>query len=232
MELYGEELEVIDWKHDERGIPTHVVGLTQDPDPSILMEGPAEQIRMAGFKANMRPVSLPRNTREDHYTLKNDDRLSEAWGAYSEGRDYGCGYTYDGDELVEVFERYVRVFHPGAVTYHANIATGCSQGDWAELMLWMDADAVEGEWGKYVPTQAHAQVRAYDCLKAYTDEFETAATGEAYAVHEVPLILSVDIDSDGTSGTLEIELDEVHAESCWGYAGHEHAVSAAKHEYL
>src|SRR5699024_1291866 len=153
-------------------------------------------------------------------------RLDEAWERLSE--------EYASDDAVEIFTRYAAAFHPRTVIHSVNLQTGCSQGDWVELIMWLEADVIDHEWTEHqawgVPLnvrRARATEQAYNCLKAHCEEFEQAATGEAYgvALHEVTMT---------QVGKLELGRPvevifylELPDDECRGYIGLDHAVEAA-----
>ena len=229
---FENEREIVGYAYDTNGIATHAASIIPDPEPMILMEGLASQFSDAGLKANIRIVREPSlaHLLSGYYELERGTRLDRAWDRFSE--------EYASDDAVEIFTRYAAVFHPRTVIHHVNLQTGCSQGDWVELIMWLEADVIDHEWTEHqawgVPLnvrRARAIEQAYNCLKAHCEEFEQAATGEAYgiALHELDVHVSYDGDPlDGSNDhTISFELGSPEDE-CWGYIGHDHAVESAK----
>ena len=229
---FENEREIVGYAYDTNGIATHAASIIPDPEPMILMEGLAEQFRSAGLYANIRIVREPwlAHLRKEYYELERGTRLDEAWDRFSE--------EYDSDDAVEIFTRYAAAFHPRTVIHHVNLTTGCSQGDWVELIMWLEADVIDGQWTRYqaldMPLnvrQAKATEYAYNCLTAHCEEFEQAATGEAYGIALHGLDISVSYDGDqvvgGNAHTINFELG-VAEDECWGYIGRDYAVEAAK----
>ena len=222
------DYEVIEYKMSAQGIPTHIAIKRPDNEPSILNEGLAEQFRMADLNPGIRVTDTPSFTqyRDGYYDNEGADRsLSRAWDRFEN--------EFGGDEAREVFARYVNVFRPGVAVYSVNLVNGCSQGDWVHLILWFDEATIDEKWTKYTRRhdrplnirRAQAIGQAFDCLKAYCDEHEAAATGEAYivAVHELDAVIDLDTpDIVGTVHEIQFELGSV-AEDCGGVIGDEHA---------
>ena len=229
---FENEREIVGYAYDTNGIATHAASIIPDPEPMILMEGLAAQFRDEGLRANIRIVREPflAHLNAEYYELERRTRLDEAWERLSE--------EFDPNDAVEMFTRYANIFHPRTVIHHVNLSTGCSQGDWVELIMWLEADVIDNQWTHYQARDMPLNVRraraieqAYNCLKAHCEEFEQAATGEAYgiALHELDISVSYDGDPvDGSNDhTISFELGSPEDE-CWGYIGHDHAVESAK----
>ena len=229
---FENEREIVGYAHDANGIATHAASIIPDPEPMILMEGLAEQFRIAGLYANIRIVREPwlAHLRKEYYELERGTRLDEAWDRFSE--------EYDHDDAVEIFTRYAAAFHPRTVIHPVNLSTGCSQGDWVELIMWLEADVIDNQWTHYqardMPLnvrQARATEQAYNCLKGHCEEFEKAATGEAYgiALHELDVHVSYDGDplDGGNDHTISFELG-LPEDECCGYIGDGYATEAAR----
>src|SRR5699024_531679 len=168
--------------------------------------------------------------REEYCELERVTRLDKAWDRLSG--------EFAPNDAVGVFTRYANICHPRTVIHHVNLTTGCSQGDWVELIMWLEADVIDHEWTEHqawgVPLnvrRARATEYAYNCLTAHCEEFEQAATGEAYgiALHELDISVSYDGDPAGGSNdhTIIFELGSPEDE-CWGHIGREYAVESAK----
>ena len=230
---FENEREIVGYAYDANGIATHAASIIPDPEPGILMDGLAEQFSSAGLKASIRIVREPwlAHLREEYYELERGTRLEEAWSKFE--------HEFHADDAVEVFTRYAAAFHPRTVIHHVNLSTGCSQGDWVELIMWLEADVIDSQWTKYmardmplIVRQAKATEYAYNFLTAHCEEFEQAATGEAYgiALHELDVHVSYDgdpLDSGGNDHTISFELG-LPEDECWGYIGRDYAVEAAK----
>ena len=232
MTDFENEREIVGYAYDTNGIATHAASIIPDPEPMILMEGLATQFSNAGLNANIRIVREPRlaHLRKEYYELERGTRLDKAWDRFSE--------EYASDDAVEIFTRYAAAFHPRTVIHHVNLNTGCSQGDWVELIMWLEADVIDKEWTNHqardMPLnvrQAKATEYAYNFLTAHCEEFEQAATGEAYgvALHELIVNISYDGDpvDDGNAHTIRFDLG-LPEDECWGYIGRDYAVEAAK----
>ena len=229
MYNYEAEREIVGYAYNANGFPTHAASIVPDPEPFITEEGFAAQLSNAGMRASVRIVREPRlaHLRSEYYELERGTRLEEAWERFSK--------EFHADDAVELFTRYANIFHPRTVTHHVNLTTGCSQGDWVELILWLEADEIDRQWTTYqardmplIVRQAKATEYAYECLKGHCEEFEKACTGDAYgiALHEITVNL-VDELKLGECMEVIFELGEPDDE-CWGYIGHEYAVEAAK----
>ena len=226
---YEAEREIVGYAYNANGFPTHAASIIPDPEPLITEEGFAARFSNAGMKASIRVIREPwlAHLRDEYYELKRETRMEEAWERFSE--------EFRTDDAVELFIRYARIFHPRAVVYHKTLRTGYSQGDWVELILWLEADEIDRQWTAYqardmplVVRQAKATEYAYECLKGHCEEFEKACTGDAYgiALHEIT-VTSIDELKLGECVEVIFELGEPDDE-CWGYIGYEYAVEAAK----
>src|SRR5699024_11434497 len=76
-----------------------------------------------------------------YYELGRGTRLDEAWERLSE--------EFDPNDAAEMFTRYANIFHPRTVIHSVNLQTGCSQGDWVELIMWLEADVIDHEWTEH-----------------------------------------------------------------------------------
>lgn len=221
------DYEVIDYKTSANGVPTHVAIKRLDPEPFILMDGLATQFTQTGIDVGIRVTGAPYLTSYRGGYYDNDGRdgsLSAAWSRFED--------EFDGDESREVFARYVNVFRPGVAVYDVDLHTGCSQGDWVNLILWMDEATIDREWTDFTDRSKPLNVRraealgqAYQCLKGHCKEFETAATGEAYIVSVHELDATVDLDTPdmiGTEHSIRFELGDI-VDDCGGVIGADYA---------
>ena len=228
---FENDREIIEYKFNDQGVPTHAATITPDIDPLILMDGFAAQFTMGGLEPGIRIAREPRlaHLNPDYYENAGPvSRLDEAWQRFA--------LEFDPDEAREVFARYAAVFRPGVVVYSVNMQTGCSQGDWVDLILWLDESEIDKNWTEYTDPALPRNVRraiatgqAYNCLKGICDEFEKAATGEVYvaAVHE--LEANMTLNGDPLSGEHTISFDlGFPVEDCGGFIGHKYAASEAR----
>ncbi len=226
---FESQREIVGYAHNDNGVPTHAASIIPDPEPAILMEGLAEQFRNAGLKANVRIVREPflAHLNDEYYELERGTQLDEAWDRFAE--------EYAPDDAVEIFTRYAAAFHPRTVIHTVNLQTGCSQGDWVELIMWLEADVIDDQWTRFqardmplIVRQARATEQAYNCLKGHCEEFEQAATGEAYgiALHEITMSY---VDGLELEERVEVifELGSPEDER-WGLLGREYAAEEAK----
>ncbi|MGV2479811.1 UNVERIFIED_CONTAM: hypothetical protein IGO34_23610, partial [Salmonella enterica subsp. enterica serovar Weltevreden] len=188
------------------GIPTHVASIIPDDDPDVLREGFATQFDQTGMDVGIRITGAPylSHLRNDYYELDGrDGHLLHAWERFA--NEFGANAARD------IFARWAGIFHPRTVVRSVDMFTGCSQGDWVELIVWVDEETVWQEFGHWStrPTTAtrwaEAVTKADDYIADVARAFEQAATGGAYRaeVHEVDATVSTADNLAETSITLE-----------------------------
>lgn len=90
-----------------------------------IYSGVTDYCDMAGIGA--RVVDAGYDVLESFYET-GDDRIAEALERY----------IADAWDALDVWERYVRVFHPSVAAEVVTLRTGYSQGDWVEVAVWSD----------------------------------------------------------------------------------------------
>lgn len=181
-----------------------------DIDSPPMYEGPHDYFQ-PGDDVTVRVISVNHSTRSDWFETKNSSAHDAAWERIHEGENAeGIGeYLRTDDEAVELFTRYMKIFHPMVPVVTKWIQTGYSQGDSAYLIAW--ADKQETDTLPAYKSAAYLHDQCIDML----DFIEKFALNQfAVAVYEEPIISAMSISEDEESAEIEIvwsEVDRMHS---------------------
>lgn len=116
----------------------------------------ADQMDYAGYgDVWLRATGMGRNTDPEYYACEGDAygdtdyaRIGEGWDRFSDHAGF------DGDRLVEVFSRWVRVFHPEYVALSRGVVGYC-QGERATFVAVVDTRTYDRTFPYIAQTKAH-----------------------------------------------------------------------------
>lgn len=134
-------METIAYTYTETGALAGRFVMDDDHDAPSTYEGPHDFFpALSEGRVTVRAVWTGRNVRDDYYETPGRSALDAAWERIREGENAeGIGqYLRTDDEAVELFTRYLRVFHPLVAVHDAWVTTGYSQGDTVRLIGWSD----------------------------------------------------------------------------------------------
>lgn len=194
------ETTTIAYVHNDHGIPVGRITMQDDHDAPCTYEGPHDYSPALADGITVRAVWVGRNNDESWYMTPNDSDHDEAWRRIREGENAeGIGqYIRTTDEVVELFTRYMRVFHPLVPVIGQWVTTGYSQGDTVRLIAWADKVPTDG------PAYQWASVMHERCRESleFIGEF---ARGQ---------FVSIAYDAM-TTDHMEVDGDEVTMEVSW-----------------
>lgn len=160
--------------------------------------------------ATVRIVSEPRLAHINHAYYEDTQEgphhgpLSAAWDRIVEDGDHSTYLDVDShEEAVEVFTRYARIFHPMTPVTRRTLQTGYSQGDWVDVIGWIEPNASEpspGEQPYQTATREHANI------EGHFDIMEAVARGQFWTVsiaYAEPTFTPDETDPDTGTYTLE-----------------------------
>ena len=136
-------METIAYAYTETGALAGRFVMDDDHEAPSVYEGPHDYFpALTEGRVTVRAMWIGRNVREDYYETPGRSALDAAWERIREGENAeGIGeYLRTDDEAVELFTRYLRVFHPLVAVREAWITTGYSQGDTVRLIGWSDSE--------------------------------------------------------------------------------------------
>ena len=108
---------------------------------------------------------------EDTQVPQTDGPIARAWERYSD--------EYDTDDALEMLERYARIFHPMTPVITATLQTGYSQGDWVEIVSWMEEHNQDRQPGE---PAYEAAARAAQQIRDHHDIMEAVSRGQFWTV--------------------------------------------------
>ena len=134
-------METIAYAYTETGALAGRFVMGDDHDAPHTYEGPHDYFpALADGRVTVRAMWIGRTAREDYYETPGTSALDAAWERIREGENAeGIGeYLRTDDEAVELFTRYLRVFHPLVAVREAWVTTSYCQGDAVWLIGWSD----------------------------------------------------------------------------------------------
>jgi hypothetical protein len=143
----------------------------------------------------------------------DSDTFVDAWNHFAEG--------YSRAETLEVFERYVRIFHgtKSLVTWNLGITR-----EYGYVVF--DTAALREEWDI---TDEYADNHPGTLAQATLDEWRNWAEGDVYGyIVEKKEFWSKEYARYGVVYQTEEGWDWEEVDSCWGFSGREYAEQAAK----
>lgn len=148
----------IAYVNNAAGIPVGRITMQDDWDAPCSYEGPHEYAPALTDGVTVRAVWVGHGTDPDWYETGDHSRHDEAWRRIREGENAeGIGeYIRTDDEAVELFTRYMRVFHPLVPVIDRWVTTGYSQGDSVRLIAWADRRPTDGpayQWASLMHSQ-------------------------------------------------------------------------------
>jgi hypothetical protein len=196
---------IIAYVHNAESVPVGRITMQDDLDAPSTYEGPHDYAPAISEGVTVRPVALPRNVRDGYYETQDSSDHDDAWNRIREGENAEGirQYLRTDDEDVELFTRYMRVFHPLVPVVERWVQTGYSQGDRVRLIAWADERPTSG------PAYQRAAAMHERCehVLDYIGQF---ARGQFVSVaYEEMSADSVQISDGGDEVTLEVSWTEV-----------------------
>lgn len=191
------EQTVIAYVHADNGTLAGRVVMEDDHDAPCAYEGPHEYFpALTDGRVVIRTVWANRNTCAEWYEAGDGGQLDAAWERIREGENAeGVGqYIRTDDEDVELFTRYLRVFHPTVAVRESWVTTGYSQGDTVRLIGWSEVARAT-----YLEAAADHELigQAFD----FIGEF---ARGQFVSIaYESAELEDVTVDGDGLTARVE-----------------------------
>ncbi|WP_029090046.1 hypothetical protein [Brevibacterium album] len=194
----------IAYVHNTEDIPVGRITMQDDHDAPCTYEGPHDYAPGASEGVTVRAVYLPSTVRDGYYETPDSSDHDDSWSRIREGENAeGIGqYLRTGDEAVELFTRYMRVFHPLVPVVERWVQTGYSQGDTVRLIAWADERPTSGP----VYQRAAAMHERCEHVLDYIGQF---ARGQFVSVaYEEMSADSARISDSGDEVTLEVSWTE------------------------
>lgn len=195
-------METIAYAYTETGGLAGRFVMEDDHDAPHTYEGPHDFFpALSEGRVTVRMVGWPGgDVLSEYYETPDGSVLDATWERIHEGENAeGIGqYIRTDDEAVELFTRYLRVFHPLVAVREAWVTTGYSQGDTVRLVGWS-----EGTRATYLEAaQDHELIgKVFD----FIGEF---ARGQFVSVaYESASMSSISVDGDEL--TAQVEWQEV-----------------------
>lgn len=193
---------------DEHGMPVGRIRIEPDYDGGAGMNM-EEQI--GGCGVTIAPVWVGRGIDVDFYQVGHDSKFLSVL------ERFGDEYNRNGDELVEIFTRYMRIFHPLVPVVDEWITTGYSQGDSVRVLAW--AERTADDVGTSTPgyqwaTRMHEAIEeqflptlgAHARNQYVTTTYETMSVDQIIVEDEENIALTVNWEQqDCLGGTMYLE---------------------------
>lgn len=193
-------METIAYAYTETGGLAGRFVMEDDHDAPHTYEGPHDFFpALSEGRVTVRAMWTGRDVRDDYYDTPGQSALDAAWERIREGENAeGIGqYLRTDDEAVELFTRYLRVFHPLVAVRSGWVITGYSQGDSVRLIAWGNKRSTYLE-----ATQDHELIES---VFRFIGEF---ARGQFVSVaYESASMSSISVDGDEL--TAQVEWQEV-----------------------
>lgn len=143
---------------DEHGMPVGRILVEPDYDGG---EGMNMNALIGGRGVTIAPVWVSRNTDEGFYQVGHDSRFLSALERFTEEFGYGTSWEFGGS--AEIFQRYMRIFHPLVPVIDQWINTGYSQGDSVRVLAW--AEPHKNDVSRYDETAYHRAARMHKAIE-------------------------------------------------------------------
>lgn len=198
---------------DEHGMPVGRIRIEPDYDGGAGMNM-EEQI--GGCGVTIAPVWVSRNTDEGFYQVGHDSRFLSALKRFDDEFGYG-GTSWEFGGSVEVFTRYMRIFHPLVPVVDQWIDTGYSQGVLVRVLAWAErtADDVSTSTPGYQwATRMHEAIEeqflptlgAHARNQYVTTTYETMSVDQIIVEDEENIALTVTWEKqESIGGTMYLE---------------------------
>lgn len=138
---------------------------------------------------------------EDFYNSGGDSQISEAWDRFCD--------EYVESEAVEIFKRYMKIFHPMVPLHVESVNTGYSQGDFVGLVLWAE-HSDKNDWKRNDGPMFVWSANMLELLKDTASNIGSFVRGQFVSAHlEEPMVVDMDLSEDEESMTADLVWTEV-----------------------